>query len=156
MLIMMVYPFPIFLNFQTNIPKCLVLWISQSQIFESGMSLGYLRSTQPRAPAALGCFGPKKQLRPGRLGLPAGGGPGARSTGAEPYSKAGPGIEAGHARNSRQRTAYSRACRAGLSRRLPEPAERGRASWCEGERSRRRHADDTLQRTKNEGGPGTH
>ena len=52
----MVYPFPIFLNFQTNISKCLILWISQSQIFVSGISLGYLHSIPPRAPAALGAL----------------------------------------------------------------------------------------------------
>ena len=40
----------------------------------------------------------------------------AGSTGAEPCSRAGPGIRAGHARNTQQRTAYSRAVRAGLSR----------------------------------------
>ena len=36
----MVYPFFIFLNFQTNISKCLIQRISQSQIFVSAKSLG--------------------------------------------------------------------------------------------------------------------
>ena len=39
----MVYPLPIFVNFQTNISKCLILWKSQSQIFVSGISLGPCR-----------------------------------------------------------------------------------------------------------------
>ena len=52
----MVYPFPIFLNFQTNISKCLILRISQSQIFVPGISLGHLHSIPPRAPASLGAL----------------------------------------------------------------------------------------------------
>ena len=52
----MVHPFHIFLNFQTNISKCLILWISLSQISVSGISLGYLHSIQPRASAALGAL----------------------------------------------------------------------------------------------------
>ena len=49
----MVPPFYIVFNFQTNISKLLILWISQSQIFVSGISLEYLHSIQPLAPAAL-------------------------------------------------------------------------------------------------------
>ena len=50
----MVYAFHIFLNFQT-ISKCLIRWIPQSQIFVSGISLGYLLA--PWGP--FGFFGPE-------------------------------------------------------------------------------------------------
>ena len=49
-------PFSYLLNFQTNISKCLILCICQSQIFVSGISLVYLHSILPRAPAALGAL----------------------------------------------------------------------------------------------------
>ena len=52
----MVYAFAIFLNFQTNISKLLIIWISQSKIFVLGISLGYLHSVLPRA--ALGALRP--------------------------------------------------------------------------------------------------
>ena len=40
--------FPYLFDFQTNISKCLIVWISQSQIFVSGISLGYLHSIPPQ------------------------------------------------------------------------------------------------------------
>ena len=66
-----------------------------------------------------------------------------RSPGARPGPGSGPATP--ETLNNAQRTAGP------VGRAEPEPAERGRASWCEGERSRRRHADDTLQRAKEEG-----
>ena len=51
----MVNLYAIFLNLQTNISKCLILWISHSQIFVSGISLGYLHSIPADYPATDAC-----------------------------------------------------------------------------------------------------
>ena len=75
----------------------------------------------------------------------------ACSTGAEPWSRTGPGIGAGHARNSQQRTACGRAYQAGPSQALKARGA-GQGKLVRRREKQARREGDTCSGQTDEGG----